>query len=205
MLLSLVRGLIRRCAGKRDGSMETSARAVVTGPIKLHIGGQIRHPDWKILDVRPAPCVDYLGHCTDLSEFDDESVLEIYASHVIEHLGYKSKLAMALGEFNRVLVPGGIVRISVPDLPTLCALYLDPALNAENRYHVMRMMFGGQINEADFHYVGLNEELLTSYLQNAGLADITRVGNFGLFDDSSNLVYKGKPISLNVSARKPLR
>jgi predicted SAM-dependent methyltransferase len=205
MLLSLVRGLIRRRAGKRDDSPERSAHALVTGPIKLHIGGQIRHPDWKILDVRPGPIVDYLGHCTDLSEFDDESVSEIYASHVIEHLGYKHHIAMALAEFNRVLVPGGIVRISVPDLPTLCALYLDPTLNSENRYHVMRMMFGGQINEADFHYVGLNEELLTSYLQNAGLADITRVGNFGLFDDSSNLVYNGKPISLNVSARKPLR
>src|SRR5258705_6911300 len=205
MLLSLVRGLIRRCTGKRVGSLQKSARALVTGPIRLHIGGQIRHPDWKILDVRPGPIVDYVGHCTDLSGFDDESVSEIYASHVIEHLGYKSELAIALGEFNRVLVPGGIVRISVPDLPTLCALYLDPALNPENRYHVMRMMFGGQVNEADFHYVGLSEELLTSYLQNAGFANITRVGNFGLFDDASNLVYKGKSISLNVSARKPSR
>ncbi len=203
MLLAFVKTMVIRRAGKRDSGVGTPARALVTGPIRLHIGGQICHPDWKILDVRQGPIVDYLGHCTDLSEFDDESIIELYASHVIEHLGYQSELATALREFYRVLIPDGTLRISVPDLATLCALFLDPALSSDERFHVMRMMFGGQINEADFHYVGLNEEFLKTYLLKTGFIDIVRVDNFGLFDDSSSLIFRGKPISLNLRARKP--
>ena len=151
----------------------------------------------------PGPHVDYVGHCTDLSRFADGSVAEIYASHVIEHLGYQSELGVALREFYRVLAPSGFLRTSVPDLSTLCSLFLDPDLAPEERLHVMRMMYGGQIDDADFHYVGLYEELLTSYLRAAGFAEIRRVDGFDLFDDASSLVFRGRPISLNMQARKP--
>jgi hypothetical protein len=39
-------------------------------------------------------------------------------------------------------------------------------------------------------------------LEQAGFVDIVRVDGFGLFDDTSNLVFK-LPISLNMTARKP--
>jgi len=52
--------------------------------IKLHIGGQEPHPDWKILDVEPRPEVDYVGNASDLSQFEDNAISAIYASHVLE-------------------------------------------------------------------------------------------------------------------------
>ena len=55
---------------------------------------------------------------------------------------------------------------------------------------------------ADAHHVGLDEEFLTQYLQDAGFVDIARVEGFGLFDDASNMQYK-LPVSLNMQARKP--
>src|SRR4051794_35533020 len=118
--------------------------ALPAGPLRLHIGGQQAHPDWKILDLLPGPHVDFVGNCTDLTQFPDGSVTEIYASHVLEHLGYRQELPLALAEFRRALKPGGRLRVSVPNLATLCALFADPALTAEERVHVMRMMFGGQ-------------------------------------------------------------
>jgi predicted SAM-dependent methyltransferase len=156
-----------------------------------------------VLDILPGEHVDFVAPCTDLSTFADSSVVEIYASHVLEHLGYQAAISRALGEFHRVLIPGGLLRLSVPDLTTLCTLYLDPELGAQDRFRVMRMMFGGQIDSADFHQVGLNEELLAEYLDSAGFADISRVEDLGGFDDASRLVFKGLAISLNVTARKP--
>ncbi len=191
MLLSLIKNLI----GRRD--IKHAA------PFRLHIGGKIPHADWKILNVQPGPHVDYVGHCSNLSAFGDNSILEIYASHVLEHLGYLQELPLALREFHRVLVPGGPLRISVPDLAVLCELFTDPALEFAERFHVMRMMFGGQSDPADFHCAGLNEEFLRDFLLDAGFVDIARSENFGVFDDTSRLIFKERPISLNMAARKP--
>lgn len=195
MLWSFIKNLY---ANRGDGML-----AAMDAPLRLHIGGHDVHPDWKILDVLPGPHVDFVGTCTDLSRFRNGHVEEIYASHVIEHLGYQSELATALKEFHRVLAAGGRLRISVPDLSTLCDLFVDPALDDAERFHVMRMMFGGQVNSADFHRVGLAESFLRTYLQQAGFVGIERIENFGLFNDASNLVFKGRAISLNVQARKP--
>jgi predicted SAM-dependent methyltransferase len=191
MLASLIKGLF---AAKPSAAAGHPA-------LRLHIGGRITHPDWKIFNIEPGPNVDFVGHCADLSRFADASVLEIYASHVIEHLGYHKELPSALREFHRVLVPGGLLRVSVPDLDTLCRLFLDRELALDQRARVMQMMFGAQSSPADFHYVGLNEELLRAFLGDARFTDITRVEKFGLFDDASNFEYK-LPISLNMSARK---
>jgi predicted SAM-dependent methyltransferase len=66
----------------------------------------------------------------------------------------------------------------------------------------MRMMFGGQMDEHDFHKVGLTEEFAMIYLRQAGFRNAKRVGNFGLFDDTSSMEFMGVPISLNVEATK---
>ena len=200
-LIAMLGTLIRNLLKPRHAAVATAPRG--HGPLRLHIGGREKHPDWRIVDVIPGEGVDYVRSCTDLAVFGDGTVAEIYASHVIEHLGYQRDLARALKEFHRVLEPGGRLRVSVPDLQTLCELFLDPALDANARFHVMRMMFGGQTDEADFHHVGLTEEFLAEFMRRAGFVGIERVQNFGLFEDASALVFGGRPISLNVTAQKP--
>ena len=170
--------------------------------MRLHIGGTQKMPGWKIFNVQPAPEVDYLGDCTDLSQFADGSVDEIYASHVLEHLGYNDKLPRALSEFHRVLKPAGAARISVPDFEVLCRLFIDPRHSPSDRFHIMRMAFGGQVDPHDFHYVGLSFEILAEFLRVTGFSRIERTGDFGLFDDTSALRFSGTPISLNIIAYK---
>ena len=70
------------------------------------------------------------------------------------------------------------------------------------RVGVAAERFGGQTNDADTHYVGLDETFLGGYLSDAGFTGITRVDAFNLFDDTSAMQYK-LPISLNMTARKP--
>jgi predicted SAM-dependent methyltransferase len=170
--------------------------------IKLHIGGQEKREGWTIQDALPGPIVDYVGNCNDLSFLGDETCAEVYASHVLEHLGYNGELQNTLRGINRVLKPGGRLRASVPDLETLCRLFLHPALDTAGRFHVMRMMFGGRTTAYDVHYVGLSFEFLGNFLHEAGFRDIRRVAEFGLFQDTSTLRLGGVPISLNVEARK---
>ena len=47
---------------------------------------------------------------------------------------------------------------------------------------------------------GIDEGLLMAWLGQAGFSSARRVGNFGLFDDSSAMEFLGMPISLNVTA-----
>jgi len=177
--------------------------ARTTGPLRLHIGGQERHPDWLVVDVIPGDHVDMLRPCTDLSPFADGSVKEIYASHVLEHLSHRTDLRIALKEFHRVLAPGGMLRVSVPDLAFLCEQFLEPSLDVRDQFNVVKMMFGAQADDADFHHVGLNEGIFRAFLVQAGFNDIERVGEHGLFNDTSTAVFRGRPISLNMVARKP--
>jgi predicted SAM-dependent methyltransferase len=172
--------------------------------VKLHIGGRTRTPGWTSFDIAPGPEVDLMGDCRDLSRFEDDSVDEIYASHILEHLSYRNEIVPALKEWYRVLLPGALVKISVPDFDVLCRLFVRPDLSPAERGEVLRMVFGGQMDEHDFHRAGLTFELLSMLLTMAGFAGIKRVGRLGDFDDTSRLELKGVPISLNITARKPL-
>jgi len=189
-------------AGAADISRFGGVAAGAEAPLRLHIGGMEKRQGWKILNVQAGPDVDFVGDCTDLGRFADGSVQEIYASHVLEHLSYQDRLPRALGELYRVLRPGGAAMISVPDLEVLCRLFLDPRAKVRDRFEIMRMAFGGQMDPHDFHFVGLSYDLLYNFLFGAGFRRIEQVKAFGLFRDSSTIEYMGEPISLNVVAHK---
>lgn len=173
-------------------------------PLRLHLGGWERRDGWKILDIQHGPNTDFIGNCTDLSQFADGSVTEIYASHVYEHLDYTHELPRAIGEAFRVLKRGGLIRIGVPDLEMLARLIVDKKYTLKDRFEIMRFIFGGQVDSHDFHKVGLTFEFLKDFLETAGLRGVQRVIAFNLFDDATNAKVYTVPISLNVTAMKPI-
>lgn len=172
--------------------------------LNLHIGGHEPHPDWKILDVEARPEVDYVADASDLSQFAADSVDKIYASHVLEHFyhGINGELLNTLREWHRVLKPGGYLLVSVPDLKTLCWLFLNPNLEPLERHHIMAMMFGGQTNIYDVHKVGFDVDILGLYLQEVGFHGYRQVAEFNLFNDTSSMQVLDTLISLNVVAQK---
>jgi predicted SAM-dependent methyltransferase len=172
-------------------------------PFRLNIGGTTPLDGWKILNIQSGESVDYIGSCTDLSQFKDASVSEVYASHIFEHLSYVNELLNALKEVHRILVKGGILRISVPDFELLCKMFLHPSLSGEQRFYIMNIVFGGQQDPHDYHKVGLTWEFMSSYLQQAGFSSIRRVNEFGIFEnDCSSIKVGGQLISLNIETTK---
>jgi SAM-dependent methyltransferase len=55
--------------------------------------------------------------------FEDNSVSVVYGAHVLEHL-YLIDAQRLLSECKRVLRPGGVIRLVVPDLRSMAAGYL---------------------------------------------------------------------------------
>lgn len=172
--------------------------------LRLHIGGREAHPDWKILDIEQRPEVDFVGDAACLNQFSDNSVSAIYASHVLEHFHHSlnNELTNTLKEWHRVLIPGGRLYISVPDLRVLCWLYLNPELQLSQRHHLMKIIFGGHSNAFDVHRVGFDAEILAMYLGRVGFRQYQKVKEFNLFNDCSRLRIQGILISLNVVAFK---
>ena len=74
--------------------------------MKLHIGGEEKKEGWKILNIQKKSYVDFVGDITDLGKFEDNSIEEIYASHVVEHIEQR-KIDQSLKGIYRVLKKNG--------------------------------------------------------------------------------------------------
>lgn len=169
--------------------------------MKLHIGGEEEKDGWTILNTQKKTENNIIGDICDLSQFENESVKEVYASHVLEHVRQKD-VPDVLKSIYRILERDGKLYISVPDLDILCHTMLSPYFSKDVKYHIMRMIYGGQIDEYDFHYFGWNYHFMNDALLNASFFKHERVEGFGLFDDTSSYKPYGFPISLNVIAYK---
>jgi predicted SAM-dependent methyltransferase len=169
--------------------------------MKLHIGGLEPKDGWKILNISKKSGVDYVGDITNLTQFEPNSIDEIYASHVVEHVP-QAKVHHMLEGVYRILKSGGKFYISVPDLDILCHTFISPIASPKQKMLVMRMMFGGQIDEHDYHFFGWNQLFLFDFLHQAKFSNANRVESFGIFNDTSDYKPFGFPISLNVVATK---
>ena len=139
--------------------------------MKLHIGcGERYLPGFRHLDARAFPHVDYVGRAEDLSMFDDDSVEEIYACHILEHFP-RAAIADVLKEWYRVLLPdGGILRVAVPDFEAIA----DEYRVAKELDQVMGLLYGGQNYEGNFHYQTYDFARMKRLLSEAGFRSAER-------------------------------
>jgi len=153
--------------------------------IRLNVGaGDAPMPDYVNLDIKSG--VD----CRALP-YEDDSVDEIRASHVLEHFPRAETMA-TIRHWRNKLKPGGLLKIAVPDIDWL----IDHRFDGDEKWEAY--ILGGQTDETDQHKALFNfhklEELCCKHLH---------MEEFGRFasdwkDCSSH------PCSLNVQCRKPL-
>ncbi|MBS0171441.1 MAG: methyltransferase domain-containing protein [Nitrospira sp.] len=100
----------------------------------LNIGcGPITHACWTNVDVWAADPSVILHDLHKPLPFDDQSYDAAYASHVLEHFAPDAAHNL-LRECYRVLKPGSIMRVVVPDLEAIARGYLE-ALDHAGRGH----------------------------------------------------------------------
>jgi len=100
-------------------------------PVLVNIGcGSTWHPAWMNLDVRPPNGQVQAWDVSKGLPFGNNEVDACYASHLLEHLSRGQARAL-LQESRRVLRPGGIIRLAVPDLEAITREYLNVLAQAE--------------------------------------------------------------------------
>ncbi len=138
---------------------------------KLHLGCGAKHiPGWFHIDALDFAHIDHRGPVEDLSFIKDGAVELIYTSHVLEHFGRKTHMD-ALREWRRVLAPGGVLRLAVPDFGAAAQLYLSGTL-PRGIEDIRGLVCGGQRDKYDFHGMIFDEADLTKSLKDAGFSGV---------------------------------
>lgn len=119
--------------------------------------------------------------------FHDGEVDEVRASHILEHFGFE-QTADVLAEWVRVLKPGGVLKIAVPNFNWIIA-------NRDNPLAEPYLM-GGHLDENDRHGAIFTEAKLRGLMKSAGLVDIQPW--VSETNDCASL-----PVSLNLQGTKP--
>lgn len=151
-------------------------------PLKLNIGaGSVEIDGFTPVDRR-------IGSEAYPLAYADGSVDEIRASHILEHFP-ESLTQSVLCDWVRVLKPGGIIKIAVPDFNKIAgSLKDDPKRFA--------YLMGGQTDENDYHKSVWTDGKLSKQMMDAGLLINSHHWK------SQNTDCASLPVSLNLLGRK---
>jgi predicted SAM-dependent methyltransferase len=175
------------------------------GSVLIHLGcGYQNDPRYINVDGEPLPHVHYVGPVEKLPMFRANYADLVYACHVLEHISHQQMINV-LSEWRRVLKPGGVVRISVPDFDKLIDLYHTEGGSVER---VMSPLMGTQESGYDFHMTIFNEAYLSKLLKEAGFLE-TRIwdpdtASYYSFHDwaRDKKIHGIYPIGLNIEGVK---
>ena len=177
--------------------------------MKLHLGcGYKLLVGFTNIDIRPETNCDVVDDIAVLKNITNESTELIYACHVLEHFG-RIQYKEVLKRWTEVLKPGGILRVSVPDLMKVSKMH------ASGKYPLKKLLgflYGGQTYNENFHYVGFDFDMLKEDFEELGYTDVKlwdwKEVDHGTIDDFSQAYLphmdkeSGELMSLNIQATK---
>lgn len=100
--------------------------------------------------------------------YQPESVAEIRCHHMFEHISMLD-VDRTLQGWNRIMKPGGLLHIVVPDFEG-CARQILKLRREEDKEIFYRHIFGSQMGPGEFHYNGFTAKRLIKFLEGYGFA-----------------------------------
>ncbi|MDE2598241.1 MAG: hypothetical protein KGL40_01315 [Rhodocyclaceae bacterium] len=200
-----VRKVLKKAFPKRDRLHMFSA------PYRLHLGcGNVKLAGFCNVDVLDDDVTtDVVDDIRTLKRFSTQCAQEIYACHVLEHFSH-DEVTPILKRWYEVLQPGGILRISVPDIDRIVRIYSKNLAHFEapGNSPWIGLIYGGQATPYDFHKTGFNANWLKYLLEQIGFVDCQEYPHEphfvpGTVDASILHAPFGEFFSLNMMARRP--
>jgi predicted SAM-dependent methyltransferase len=162
----------RKSFGVGGDSVETVRQLLDRSlPLKLHLcsGGE-RLPGFISVDIRAEVNPDFVASADKLDMFEDETVDEVYFCHGLEHLLFRDTEKCLL-EIRRVMKPGGLLRLALPDFEALSRLYVAGFVSLEE---LNPAIHGNQDYPENIHFASWDFVTLFSALSACGYTEIKR-------------------------------
>lgn len=176
----------QRWMRRRAARLKSDRYLAESSEPKLHVGcGPYSLEGWLNADIDlKRGNVDIFLDAREPLPFEEGQFHFVFAEHLLEHLGFDEGRRF-LKEVSRVLKPGGVVRISTPDLEFLLRYYSDSSHEADRytEYHGREFLRTEVRSRAlvvsnffyDFgHRVIYDWDLLVKVLEEAGLRGVER-------------------------------
>ena len=183
----------------------------MSNKLKLHLGcGERFLEGYYHIDINNFDHIDHIGPVSDLNMFENGSVFEIYASHVLEYFDKFESLEV-LKEWKRVLEPNGILRLAVPNFENLVKVY-ESTKDIDNIIGPVIGRWEINQNELIYHKQIFDELSLSKQLKEVGFKKVVKwdwkdfISDHIDYDDHSQAYFphmdkeNGLHVSLNLIA-----
>ncbi len=177
-------GFVDGVASAGEAAPKTVLNVGCGYPLRRLLHPSFHGPEWRELrlDINPAVKPDVLCSITDMRPVGEGTVDAIWSSHNLEHL-HRHEVPIALGEFVRVLRPGGRLLLTLPDLQSVAELVVRDQLESEaymsrsGPITPLDMIFGhgASLARGDrfmAHKCGFTVTTLRGVLEGAGFAGV---------------------------------
>ena len=181
--------------------------------MKLHLGSGSRYLEGYLhIDIADYEHIDINSSVDKLNTIDNDTIDEIYASHVIEYFD-RNEVESVLKEWKRVLKKDAVLRIAVPNFEALIKVYRETG-EIEKSLGPLYGKWGLNDSSFIYHKTVYDENSLTALLERIGFSDIKiwdwrEVFKNNLeYDDHSQAYFphmdkeSGIHVSLNIQCRK---
>lgn len=155
-------------------------RFVGASDLLVNVGcGRNGMAGWVNVDSSDAPGVTCIYDCRRRIPLPSRSAKAIFTEHLLEHLDYEEEAPVLLAECRRVLRPGGVIRIVVPDGRKYLTTYLNGgwdemrsfsplAANKDPNRQTLMEVVNQHFRQAGQHRFSYDYETLASLLDRSG-------------------------------------